>query len=172
MNTRTASDYPFGIFWSLYCLSFDLRLLITPFAFYLLSHEHTVSHLRSIYPVSVYFLRVWLTIPQLPLIFLCFSQEEFEDTTLVIKISKSKKDRQHIGQKIKSKQRLQETTQKTNHRATRTPLKIDGELRCSERRRLLKVTLNAMIINLKVHDFWWIIYHRIQKLIWLCMKDP
>ena len=26
----TASDYTFGIFWSLYCLSFDLRLLITP----------------------------------------------------------------------------------------------------------------------------------------------
>jgi hypothetical protein len=26
----TASDYPFGIFWPLYCLSFDLRLLITP----------------------------------------------------------------------------------------------------------------------------------------------
>ena len=26
----TASDYSFGVFWSLYCLSFDLRLLITP----------------------------------------------------------------------------------------------------------------------------------------------
>jgi hypothetical protein len=26
----TASDYPFGIFWPLYCLSFYLRLLITP----------------------------------------------------------------------------------------------------------------------------------------------
>ena len=26
----TASDYPFGILWSLYCLSFNLRLLITP----------------------------------------------------------------------------------------------------------------------------------------------
>jgi hypothetical protein len=26
----TASGYPFGIFWSLCCLSFDLRLLITP----------------------------------------------------------------------------------------------------------------------------------------------
>ena len=26
----TASDYPFGIFWPLYCLSFDLQLLITP----------------------------------------------------------------------------------------------------------------------------------------------
>ena len=26
----TSSDYPFGIFWSLHCLFFDLRLLITP----------------------------------------------------------------------------------------------------------------------------------------------
>ena len=26
----TVSDYSFGIFWSLYCLSFDLRLLIIP----------------------------------------------------------------------------------------------------------------------------------------------
>jgi hypothetical protein len=26
----TSSDYSFGIFWSLYCLFFDLRLLITP----------------------------------------------------------------------------------------------------------------------------------------------
>jgi hypothetical protein len=27
----TASDYPFDILWPLYCLSFELRLLITPF---------------------------------------------------------------------------------------------------------------------------------------------
>jgi hypothetical protein len=26
----TASDYSFGIFWSVYCLSFDLQLLIIP----------------------------------------------------------------------------------------------------------------------------------------------
>jgi hypothetical protein len=26
----TASDYSFGVFWSLCCLSFDLRLLVTP----------------------------------------------------------------------------------------------------------------------------------------------
>jgi hypothetical protein len=30
----TASDYHFGIFWSLHCLSFDLRLLITPFGIF------------------------------------------------------------------------------------------------------------------------------------------
>ena len=29
-----ASDYTFGILWSLYCLSFDLRLLITPLVFF------------------------------------------------------------------------------------------------------------------------------------------
>ena len=34
----TASDYPFGIFWPLYCLSFDLRLLITP----LVSFDHCI----------------------------------------------------------------------------------------------------------------------------------
>jgi hypothetical protein len=34
----TASDYSFGIFWSLYCLSFHLRLLITP----LLSFGHCI----------------------------------------------------------------------------------------------------------------------------------
>jgi hypothetical protein len=35
----TASDYPFVIFWSLYCLSFDLGLLITP----LLSFGHCIA---------------------------------------------------------------------------------------------------------------------------------
>jgi hypothetical protein len=34
----TASDYSFCVFWSLYCLSFDLRLLITP----LVSFGHCV----------------------------------------------------------------------------------------------------------------------------------
>jgi hypothetical protein len=35
----TAYDYPFVIFWSLYCLSFDLGLLITP----LLSFGHCIA---------------------------------------------------------------------------------------------------------------------------------
>jgi hypothetical protein len=30
----TSSDYPFGIFWPLCCLSFDWRLLITPLVFF------------------------------------------------------------------------------------------------------------------------------------------
>ena len=34
----TASDYTFGIFWPLYCLYFDLRLLITP----LVSFDHCI----------------------------------------------------------------------------------------------------------------------------------
>jgi hypothetical protein len=34
----TASDYPFGIFWPLYCLSFNLQLLITP----LVSFDHCI----------------------------------------------------------------------------------------------------------------------------------
>jgi hypothetical protein len=38
----TASDYTFGIFWPLHCLSFDLRLLITP----LISLAIALSFLR------------------------------------------------------------------------------------------------------------------------------
>jgi hypothetical protein len=44
-------------------------------------------------------------------------QEEYEDTKGVIRIHKSKKDRQHIDQKKKDKGQnynLQNTTQKTN----------------------------------------------------------
>ena len=66
-----------------------------------------------------------------------FWQEEFEDTKEVIKIRKSKKDRQHNNKKKKKNKRtnndLQNTTQKTKDRTTRTPLKPGGELRCSGR---------------------------------------
>ena len=50
-------------------------------------------------------------------------QEEFEDTKGVIRICKSKKDRQHNGQKKKDTQRSTKHTHKTKDRATRTPLK-------------------------------------------------
>ena len=53
----------------------------------------------------------------------------------IIKIRKSK-DRQRNGQKKTDKRTnndLQNTTQKTSIRATRTPLKTGGELRCSGR---------------------------------------
>jgi hypothetical protein len=55
----------------------------------------------------------------------CFPVAE-EDTKGVIRIGKSKKDRQHNGQKKKDKmtnEDLQNTTQKTKNRATRTPKK-------------------------------------------------
>jgi hypothetical protein len=47
----TASDYSFGIFWSLYCLSFHLQLLITP----LLSFSHCIVS-PSIYS---FWLKFW-----------------------------------------------------------------------------------------------------------------
>jgi hypothetical protein len=58
-------------------------------------------------------------------------QEEFEDNTGVIKIRKAKMDRQHYGQQLKDKitnNDLQNATQKTKDRATRTPLKFGCEL--------------------------------------------
>jgi hypothetical protein len=60
-------------------------------------------------------------------------QEEFEETKGVIRIRKSKRDRQHKGQKKKKKRinnDLRKTTQNTKDRGTRTPLNIGGELRC------------------------------------------
>ena len=56
-----ASDYPFGIFWPLYCMSvFDIRLLITP----LLSVDHCI-----VYPSSIY--GFWLPLWYLLTIVLC-----------------------------------------------------------------------------------------------------
>jgi hypothetical protein len=63
------------------------------------------------------------------------SQEELEYTKGVIRIRISK-DRQHNGQKEnvqKDKQRSTKHTHKAKDRVTRTPLKIGGELRSSER---------------------------------------
>ena len=54
--------------------------------------------------------------------------EETEDTTRIIRIRKSMKDRQHNGQKKKDKQRSTKHTRKTKDRVTRTPLKTRGEL--------------------------------------------
>ena len=48
-------------------------------------------------------------------------EEEFEDTKGVIRIRKSRKDRQHNGQK--DKQQSTKHTYKTKDRVTRTPLK-------------------------------------------------
>ena len=51
-------------------------------------------------------------------------QEEFENTKEVPRIRKSKKDRQHNGQKKQENNDLQSITHKTKDRATGTPLKI------------------------------------------------
>ena len=60
--------------------------------------------------------------------------EEFEDTKRVIRIHKSKKNRQPNGQKKKEKKNdLQNITHKTKDRETRTTLKTRCELRCSGR---------------------------------------
>jgi hypothetical protein len=58
-------------------------------------------------------------------------QEGFEDTKRVIRIRKSKKNRQHNGQKKRSKdkQRSIKHTHKTKDRVTRTPQKTGGEIR-------------------------------------------
>ena len=61
-------------------------------------------------------------------------KEEFEDTKGVIRIHKSKKDRQHSGQKEKKTNNdLQDITHTTKDRVTRTPIKTGGELMCSGR---------------------------------------
>ena len=57
------------------------------------------------------------------------TKEEFEDTKGVIRIRKSKKNRQHNGQKKKCKERSTKHRHKTKDRVTRTPLKTGGELR-------------------------------------------
>ena len=62
-------------------------------------------------------------------------EEEIEDAKWVIRICKSKKNRQHIqwpDENVqKDKQRSTKHKHKTNDRVTRTPLKTRGELRCS-----------------------------------------
>ena len=50
-------------------------------------------------------------------------QEEFEDTNGIIRICKSKKNRQQNGQKKKYKQRSTKHKHKAKDRVTRTPLK-------------------------------------------------
>ena len=56
-------------------------------------------------------------------------REDFVDTKETIRIRKSKKDRQHNGEK--DQQRFTKHTHKTKDRVTRTPLITGGELVCS-----------------------------------------
>jgi len=68
-------------------------------------------------------------------------REEFEDIKGVIRICKSKNDRQYTDRKKNDKRinnYLQNTTQKTKDRATlinkkKIPLRTGGEVRCSVR---------------------------------------
>jgi hypothetical protein len=65
-----------------------------------------------------------------------YSQEKVEDTKGVIRIRKSKKNRQHNDQMTKGqkdKQRSTKHTHKTKYRVTRTPLKTWDELRWTGR---------------------------------------
>ena len=60
----------------------------------------------------------------------CHKKEEFEETKGKIRMCKSK-DRLHDGHKKNNKRKnndLQNTTQKTKDRATRTPLKTNNDL--------------------------------------------
>jgi hypothetical protein len=50
-----------------------------------------------------------------------YSQEEFQDIKMVIRIRKSRKNRQHNGQRKNDKQRSTNHTHKTTDRVTRTP---------------------------------------------------
>jgi hypothetical protein len=63
--------------------------------------------------------------------------KEFEDTKGVVRIRKSKKDRQHNGQMKKDKRTSNDLqtkhTHKSEDRVKRTLLKIGDELRCSGR---------------------------------------
>jgi hypothetical protein len=58
--------------------------------------------------------------------------EEIEDHKGVIRISKSKKDRQHNGQNKKDKQRSTKHTHKTKDRVTRIPLKTHSSFKESK----------------------------------------
>jgi hypothetical protein len=86
----TASDYPFGIFWPLYCLYFfDLRLLITP----LVSFGHCIACTSLIYSF-------WLPLWYLVAIKEVQAIQWPKDTKGVIRSRKSKRYRQYNGHKI------------------------------------------------------------------------
>ena len=53
----------------------------------------------------------------------CFTEEECEDTKMLIRIRRSKKDRQYNGQEKKDKQPATKDTHKTKDRVARTPIK-------------------------------------------------
>ena len=111
-------------------------------------------------------------------------QEEFEDTKEIIRIHKSKKDRQHNGQNKSTKgQRSTKHTHKTKDRVTRTPLKTGGELRCSGRvssfcstsgPRRVNLVKNPLIIlsisNNKYNQDGIYYWQQISPVCWTCVS--
>ena len=59
--------------------------------------------------------------------------EKFEDTKGVTRSRKSKKERQYNSQMKRTNNDLQNIIQKTKYRATHTPLKPGGEIKCFRR---------------------------------------
>ena len=87
--------------------------------------------------------------------YIMFPEEEFEDTKGIIRIRKSKKDRQHDGQKKKDTQLFRKHTHNTKDRVTRIPLRTGDELRCSGRVSSSCSTIGTRRLNLvtnrKIH---------------------
>ena len=89
--------------------------------------------------------------------FVCY-EGEFEDTKGVIRIRKSKKDRQHNSQQKKNKRTindLQRITHKTKDGFTGTPLKNRSELRCSGRVSNISLPLFLRFYNWLLQLLWW-----------------
>jgi hypothetical protein len=90
----------------------------------------------------------------------CFDkwQEEFEDTKGVIRIHKSKKDRQYNSQKKKDKRTnndLQSTTQKTKDWVTRTPRKPEVNSGAPEGLAIPVSILTPVVLHIKLcFDKW------------------
>ena len=77
-------------------------------------------------------------------------QEEFEDIKAVIRIRKSKKNRQHNGKKKKHNgtTTIYKTYNKTKDRVTRTQLKIGSKRRCPGRLRSSSFTNDTRRVDL------------------------
>jgi len=83
--------------------------------------------------------------------------EEFEDTKGVIRIRKSKNDRQQNAQKNNDKwtnNDLQNITHKTKDRVTRTSLKTGGELGCSGSVNSNNSTSDTHCVTVKRHELY------------------
>jgi len=88
-------------------------------------------------------------------------QEEFEDTTGVIRVRKSKKNRQPNDQMKRDKETNNDLfTNKTKDRVTRTPTKNRGELRCSGCVGSSRSASGTRRVTLGI----WVMYSRLKDL--------